>query len=112
MKIAIASQGKSLESKVSDFFGRCPFFVIVEIEDGKVAKFEAIENPSAKQLGGAGISAAKTVAEKADAVIAKNIGPRALSILQQFNMEIYLAEAETVQENVEKFLEGKLKKLG
>ncbi len=87
MKIAISSNGKTIDSEVSDVFGRCPYFIIME--DGKV--IEVIKNLSIDQRGGAGVSAAKVVAEKnVDAVIAGNIGTRALSIFKQFNIKTYL----------------------
>ncbi|MFA5406575.1 MAG: NifB/NifX family molybdenum-iron cluster-binding protein [Candidatus Nanoarchaeia archaeon] len=87
MKIAISSNSKTINGEVSEIFGRCPYFIIME--DGKV--IEVIKNISINQRGGAGISAAKLVAEKnVDAVMAGNIGPRALSVLKQFNIKTYL----------------------
>lgn len=41
MRIAISTDGDD----VSAHFGRCPLFTIVDIEDGKVIKKEAIGNP-------------------------------------------------------------------
>jgi len=35
MKIAISSAGKNLESKVTEVFGRCPYFLVVEIDNKK-----------------------------------------------------------------------------
>jgi predicted Fe-Mo cluster-binding NifX family protein len=110
MKIAVSSTGKSLESNVSDIFARCPYFIIVEIENGKIQKVETIENKNANQLGQAGISVAKFLAEKnVKAVITGNVGPRAFDVLKQFNIEIYQGEGK-VKEVIEKFIEGKLEK--
>lgn len=111
MKIAVSSTGKELDSDVSNVFGRCPYFIIVEVEDKKVTKIEAIENISAKQMGGAGISAAQTVAEKGvKAVIAGNIGPRASDVLRQFNIEVYNGSG-AVKEALQKFIDGKLERI-
>ncbi|MCK4525604.1 MAG: NifB/NifX family molybdenum-iron cluster-binding protein, partial [Candidatus Andersenbacteria bacterium] len=89
-------------------FGRCPYFLIVEIEDKKIQGFEAIENTSAKQMGGAGISAAQVVAEKdVDAIITGNIGPRALDVLGQFNIKIYNGSG-SIDDVLQKFIDGKL----
>lgn len=41
MRIAISTQGKY----VSAHFGRCPFFTLVDIENGKTVKRAEIENP-------------------------------------------------------------------
>jgi len=111
MRIAISSTDKSIESKASDVFGRCLYFIIVEIKDGKIEKTEAIKNKSADQTGGAGISAAKLIAEKdINAVITGNVGPRALDVLRQFNIEIYSGEG-IIKNLLQEFIDKKLKKI-
>ena len=110
MKIAISSTGKNISDNLSDTFGRSPYFIIAEIKDSKIVKFEAIENINANQAGGAGISAAKLIVEKdAQAVITKNIGPRALDVLKQFKVEIYSGEG-IIKEILQDFIDGKLEK--
>lgn len=110
MKIAIGSTGKDSNSKASEVFARCPYFVIAEIKDGKVQKTEIVENMSANQLGQAGVSAAQLMAEKdVKAVIAKNIGPRASDALRQFNIAIYYGDG-VVKNVLQEFIDGKLEK--
>ena len=111
MKIAISSTGKELTDNVSEVFARCPYFIIAEIENEKIQKTEVIENKIADQLGQAGISAAQLMAEKdIKAVIAKNIGPRALDVLDQFKIDVY-AGGGTIEKALQEFIEGKLKKM-
>jgi len=111
MKIAISSTGESLESEVDVRFGRCPYFLFVEIEDKKIKKFKAIENEARKQGGGAGITAAEIVGnEKVEAVITVNIGPRAFDVLGQLGIEIYQGEGK-IKEVIEQFIERKLTKV-
>jgi len=38
MKIAVSSTGERLNSKVSEEFGRCPYFINTEIEHQKIKK--------------------------------------------------------------------------
>lgn len=110
MKVAISSTGKELTDNVSEVFARCPYFVIAEVENGKIQKTEVIENKIANQLGQAGISAAQQMAEKdIKAVITKNVGPRALDVLNQFNIGIYAGEG-TIEKVLQEFIDGKLKK--
>ncbi len=110
MKIAVSSNGKNFTDNVSKVFARCSFFIVVEIENGKIKSFQAIKNESENQMAGAGISAAQLVAEKnTKAVITGNVGPRALDVLKQFNIEIYQGKGK-VKEVIEKFIEGKLEK--
>ena len=98
MKIAICSDQDNLEGDISEVFGRCNFFIFMETEDGDVQDFEVIENISKDQKGGAGISAAKAVAEKKpDAIISQNIGPRALDVLKQMDIKIYDASRNKKQ---------------
>lgn len=111
MKIAISSIDKTIDGNVSDVFGRCPYFIIAEIENQKIKKTEAIENKSTDQMSGAGISAAQLIAEKdVKAVITGNVGPRALDVLKQFNIEIYYGDG-AIKEVLQEFINGKLKKI-
>lgn len=108
MKIAISSTGDNLESAIDAKFGRCPYFLIAEIDDREIKNVKAIENTAAGQTGGAGITAAEIVAnEKVNAVITANLGPRALSVFEQFEIKIYQGEGK-VGDAVQKFIEGKL----
>lgn len=109
MKVAVSSKGKTLDSEMDEFFGRCPYFIIADTDN--MDKFEAIENISATKPGGAGIAAAKAVVDKGvDAVISGNFGPRALDVLKQFKIEIYKA-AGKVKDALEKLKKGKLEKV-
>ena len=111
MKIAISSTGKKLTDNVSEVFARCPYFIVAEIGNGKIQETEVIENKIADQLGQAGISVAQLMAEKdIKAVITKNVGPRALDVLNQFNIGIYVGDG-TVEKVLQEFINGKLKKM-
>jgi len=111
MKVAVTSMGKDTDSEVSPVFARCPYFIFAEIENKKIKKTEAIKNESAKQIGGAGISAAQSVAEKkVNSVITGNIGPRASMVLDRFNIKVYRSSG-TVKEALLKFIENKLENI-
>ena len=108
MKIAISSTGKDLESEVDSRFGRCPYFLIAEIENKEVKNVKATENTAASQMGGAGITAAEIVAkEKVGAVITVNMGPRAFSVFEQFGIKIYQGQGK-IKDAVQQFIDGKL----
>jgi len=111
MKIAISSTGNNLESELDARFGRCNYFLIVEIEDKKIKDFKAIENTAKAQMGGAGITAGEIVAkQKVDAIITVNLGPRAFSVFEQFNIKIYQGEGK-IKKVVQDFLNGNLREL-
>ena len=109
MKVAISSTMEGRGASVSDVFARCPYFIIAEIADGKIQNLKTVKNINANQPGQAGISAAKLMAEKGiNAVITKNVGPRALDILKQFDIAIYYGSGET-EKVLQEFINGKLK---
>jgi len=111
MKIAISSTGKTLENEVDSRFGRCQYFLIVEIENKKVKNTKAIENTAKAQMGGAGITAAQIVAnEKPDAIITANLGPRAFSVFRQLKIKIYQGQGK-IKDVVQDFIDGKLKEM-
>ena len=113
MKVAISSTGKDLDDEIDARFGRCPYFVIIEIDEKekKIKNVKAIENTAAGQFGGAGITASQLVAnEKVNAVITTNLGPRAFQVLNQLGIEIYQGQGK-IKSVVEKFMQGKLKKI-
>jgi len=61
MKIAVSAMGGSLESRVSEQFGRCSYFLLIEPEN---MKFEPVSNPGIGMSGGAGPEAARIIASR------------------------------------------------
>ncbi len=84
MKIAIASEGKNENSKVSQRGGRAPYYLI--FENKKL--LEVIKNPFAVGGGGAGFSVAYMLAnKKVNLVIAGKIGGNMQSALERKNIQ-------------------------
>ena len=111
MKIAISSTGKTLDDDIDQRFGRCPYFIIVEIEDKKIKETKAVENIAAAQSGKAGIAAAQTIAEEeVETVITGNLGPNAADVLEQFEIKAYQASGK-IKDAVNEFIEGKLNEI-
>lgn len=111
MKIAVASTGPTLESRVDLRFGRCPFFVVVEIEDQKIKEWKAIQNQAATAMGGAGIQAAQLVAnEGVEAVICGNIGPNAFGVLSEAGIKVIAGVGDIlVKEAIQRFIKKELR---
>ncbi len=79
MKIAIASTGQSLDDPVSDRFGRCPYFLIVDADSGA---HEVIPNPGQSMPGGAGPAAVQAIVQQgAEVILAGEFGPKAQQAL-------------------------------
>jgi len=84
MKIAVASEGKNLDSEISGQGGRAPFYLV--FENKKLV--ETIKNPFATGGGGAGFSVAYMLAEKkVGLVVAGKIGGNMVSALNEKGIE-------------------------
>jgi len=111
MKIAISSEGNSLDSEIDTRFGRCKYFIFVELDNNQIKNTEILENPAQQQMGGAGISASEFVANKeVSAIITGNMGPRAFNVLNQFKIDVF-NHIGKVKEAIEKFTKGELTKI-
>jgi predicted Fe-Mo cluster-binding NifX family protein len=108
MKIAVTAKGKEIESEVDSVFGRCSYFIFADVDGDNIENVEAVKNEFSDQTGGVGISTAKLVAEKgAKVIIANNVGPRAVSVLEQFKIKIYSGKG-SVKDTIKSFSSGKL----
>ncbi|RLG12385.1 hypothetical protein DRN69_06880 [Candidatus Pacearchaeota archaeon] len=99
MKIAVASEEKTQEGKISQRGGRAPYYLIFENK-----KFiRAIKNPFAIGSGGAGWSVAYMLAdEKVNLVIAGKIGPNMRFALKEKGIKFKEKDGKKVEEIIKK----------
>ena len=108
MKIVFSSEeNKGLESAVAHHFGRCPFYVSVDVEDGEVKNTQTKENPffSSHEPG---VVPQYIAGEKADVMIAGGMGPRAIEWFAQLGVKAVTGVAGTVRDALDDYLNGKL----
>lgn len=75
MKIAVTSTGPTLDAVVETRFGRCAYFLCIDLDTDAQ---EAIPNPNIALGGGAGPQSAQLLADKAvSVVLTGNCGPNA-----------------------------------
>ncbi len=109
MKICISSSGNSIKSTMDPRFGRAAYFVLADTD---TMECEVVENAAAASGGGAGIASGQMMVDKSiKVVITGNMGPNAMNVLKAANIEIYRGVAASVEENIEKFKKGILKKI-
>jgi predicted Fe-Mo cluster-binding NifX family protein len=107
MKIAVSATGPSLDAEAEPRFGRCPYFIIA---DAETMEFEAMDNASATAAGGAGISAAQSIADKGvQAVLTGHCGPNAHQVLSAAGIQIITGVSGKVKDAIDAFRSGKLK---
>ena len=110
MKICVCATGLNLNSQISQVFGRCPYFLIVDLE---TEEFKAITNSALESGHGAGVGASQVIASQGiKAVICGNFGPNAFSVLQMSGIKIYPGVFNlTVKQAVDKYNKGELKEV-
>lgn len=107
MKIAVSSDGATLESNVDPRFGRCPYYIIYDTESDD---FKSVENKSGQAAGGAGIQAAQMISDmNIESVVTGNIGPNAFRVLSAASIGVYSGATGSVKDSVEKFKKGEYK---
>jgi predicted Fe-Mo cluster-binding NifX family protein len=104
MKIAVSATGGSLEAQVSEQFGRCAYFLIVEAE---TMKFEPVSNPGQGMMGGAGPEAARVISSRgAETLITGQVGPNAQQALDAAGITVVTGYGanDTVKKAVQDYL--------
>lgn len=103
MKIAVSSMGKTLDSNVSEKFGRAPYFIIA---DSEKFTFEVIENNAQSLQGGAGPNAVKQIAQCSTTVLLTGmVGPNAKNALDAAKITVITGTScnKTVKEAIEEY---------
>jgi len=106
-KVAVAASGQTEGSLVDPRFGRCPCFLIAGA--GK-KELKVVDNSAKAAVRGAGVAAAQELANKGvKAVVAANVGPNALGVLQAAGIKVFIAPASRrVKEVLKSYQQGKL----
>ncbi len=109
MRIAVSTDNKNgLDSVISPHFGRCPYFVLVDLEGREVKEVREVDNPyyAAHQPGQV---PAFIHSLGADVMLTGGMGGRAIMFFQQFGIEGVTGAYGTVRQSVERYLGGELK---
>jgi len=107
-KIAFASEeNKGLESMLGHHFGRCPFYIFVDIKDGQVKGIEAKENPFlAKHEAG---KLPQFISDQgAKVIITAEMGPMALEWFRKFKIKPITIRPRKIKKILPDYLDGKL----
>jgi len=108
IKIAFASEEKAgLESRLSHHFGRCPYYVFIEVEDGEIKNVEIKKNPYfTSHVPGA---VPQFIASQgAKVIIAGGMGPRAIDWFRSLDIQPITGVSGKVRDILNDFLTGKI----
>ena len=103
-KIAVTSTGGSMDAMVSEQFGRCQYFLIV---DPETMKFEAVSNLGEQMQSGAGPKAAGLIISKgAEVLLTGHVGDKAEEALKKGGVKIIggYKNSTKVKEAIEDYL--------
>ena len=109
MKIVIPTDSKKgLDDKIAEHFGRCETYTFLN-EEGKV--LEIIDNIS-EHMGGQGLPPELMKKYGADALLCRDLGPKALNLCGELGIRVYAGQAKTVKEIFEMWKNNKLEEAG
>ena len=109
MKICIPIEtNEGLKANVFAHFGSAPYFLIYNTQK---RTFEVINNRDSHHVHGMCHPLKVLESETINAVVCRGMGARAVQKLNEGRIRAYKASAETVQEIVERYMEGKLEEI-
>jgi predicted Fe-Mo cluster-binding NifX family protein len=108
MRIAISvDTNQGLESRVAHHFGRCPYFALVDVNEGQIQDVTVVDNPfyAAHQPG----QVPGFIKEQgANVMLSGGMGGRAIQFFAQYGIEPATGASGTVKEAVDCYLNGGL----
>jgi predicted Fe-Mo cluster-binding NifX family protein len=109
MRIAISADNKGgLDSVVSPHFGRCPYFVLVDVEDQEVRAVCEVDNPYYGNHQPGQVPALIS-SLGANVMLTGGMGGRAIMFYEQYDIEGVTGAYGTVRQSVERYLGGQLR---
>jgi predicted Fe-Mo cluster-binding NifX family protein len=100
MRIAIATDN----SLVSEHFGRCPSYTLVDIENNQIKNKVVLDNPGHEP----GKIPQFLNAQGVNVIIAGGMGPRAVGFFQDFNIEVIMGLTGPIESVINSYISGNL----
>jgi predicted Fe-Mo cluster-binding NifX family protein len=108
MRIAISAEAnQGLDSPVSQHFGRCPYFILVDLKDQEIEAATGIENPYFSNHT-PGQVPAFIHEQKAGVMLTGGMGRRAVNFFQQYDIQPVTGASGTVRQTLQRYLNGDL----
>ena len=108
MRIAFsADDDNGLDSVISPHFGRCPYYVFVDVEGREVKSVTSSANPYYGQHSPGQVPAFIN-SRGADVMLTGGMGGRAVAFFEQFGIEAVTGASGTVRHALEAYLGGEL----
>jgi predicted Fe-Mo cluster-binding NifX family protein len=109
MKVALATDDdRGLEAVLSHHFGRCPYYVLVDIQDNKVREVKSVKNPAYESHGEAGEVPGFIKSLGAHVIISGGMGPKAIGFFREFGIEAITGVSGMVKSVIEAYIGGQI----
>jgi predicted Fe-Mo cluster-binding NifX family protein len=109
MRIAISADDRDgLDSVVSPHFGRCPYYILVDVDGHEVKAVNAIENPYYGQHS-PGVVPSFIHSQGVNVMLTGGMGGRAIAFFEQLGVEAVSGASGTVRRDLELYLGGELR---
>jgi len=106
LRIALPVDRNAEDATIFEHFGRAPYYMLVDIENGKIRKIEFIKNPMIDHRPGDIPNMLRY--HGVNTLICRGIGRRARTFFQQYGIEIITGAGGKALDAIKMFLEGKL----
>ena len=108
MRLAISVEdNKGLDSTISHHFGRCPYFILVDVDGDEIGEVQVIDNPYYAQHQ-PGMVPGYIQSHNADVMISGGMGRRAIAFFQEYGINTATGATGTVKTTIDSFLHGDL----
>lgn len=109
MRIAISAENKNgLDSPIGSHFGRCPYFVLVDVAGQEVEAVSVVDNPYYASHA-PGQVPSFIHGQGATVMLAGGMGQRAVSFFQEYGIQVATGAVGTVRDALHSFLTGDLR---
>jgi|YelNatPaOPRAMG01_1025707.scaffolds.fasta_scaffold05095_10 predicted Fe-Mo cluster-binding NifX family protein len=108
MKIMIAVDQPSLDSKISDRFARTAYFLIYDLQD---QKYQFINNDIETKHGAGPKAVQLAIDNKVSAIISAIPGENAMDAIKESKIKVYDGRGFSAKEAIEKFENGEFEEI-
>lgn len=109
MKIALATDDdRGLEAVVSHHFGRCPYYVLVDVDDEEMREVKAVQNPFYGSHGEPGEVPTFIKSLGTQVIISGGMGPKAIGFFEQLGIQAVTGVSGMVGEVIRSYLSDQI----
>ena len=107
-RIALATEdNQGLNGQISQHFGRCPYYLIVDVEGLEIEKSESVDNPYYDSHA-PGMVPQFINEQRVNVMIAGGVGPRAIDMFTSLGIEVVSGATGNVGNILQAYLKGEI----